>query len=582
MDRRDFFRALAAFFATACTDALSPRASAQRTTRLTSGPWKGVYDTSDPFDASPSHLRDLLNGYIPDPQVGSGAYARNGFCLSNNGTALTTGVGAQYGQGVYQHTMLDGTILNFVVIDGKLLRITSPNVAGGAASITNVSPVGISIQSGDGLAVYMTSMVTNSGSGGTESVLIVNDGVHKPWVGTNLTSTPITGTYIDYDGMGVTWKAFGKPVVWQGALVFVLDSVNSVGRREDISWSEPGEPLTGYQQATFDNNMTLTLPGGAAPGPLFALSATNVALYYFRAQSIGAVAGPIDNLASSNTTDVVAFNIGCTTPRTIQQFGTAIYFVDALARPHRFLPGTAPEPIWKQMRNTVQAFGSNTVYNIAATAISAIEPTYNLYLVMLVDQRTFYVFDAPSGTYMGRWTVADINDGNGGVLIDSIGILEGIDGNQPVLFMLGPAGPTTSTRGFGWFFRARGTGVDVDQWVDGSNYPNVQVTTDRMGEDPETVYKTDRVIALVGNAGACAIAVETSNHAFSALGVSPTSTPAGSPADGTYRAVVGSEQQGRGPAVRVWPQPAVAHLPQWAIHRVTVEAVPSRANPDET
>ena len=40
--------------------------------------------------------------------------------------------------------------------------------------------------------------------GGT---MVVTDGVNRPWVASNLSSTPITGTYIDFDGMGTAWVA---------------------------------------------------------------------------------------------------------------------------------------------------------------------------------------------------------------------------------------------------------------------------------------------------------------------------------------------------------------------------------------
>src|SRR4051812_31306097 len=54
------------------------------------GPWTGVFDAPESFDASPSELRDAINVDIPDPENGSGAYARNGFALANNGAAVPT------------------------------------------------------------------------------------------------------------------------------------------------------------------------------------------------------------------------------------------------------------------------------------------------------------------------------------------------------------------------------------------------------------------------------------------------------------------------------------------------------------
>src|SRR5215471_17855710 len=401
---------------------------------LVSGPWKGVFDTVDPFDlgASDNKLAQAKNCYIPDAQGGSGVYARNGFAPAHGWTPLTTSVlGPLYGQAVYAHHMLDGTVLNFVVVGGKLLRLDSA----GATTATDVTPpLPITMNTGN-TPVYLTSMVANIG-GVTQTVLIVSDGNVRPWVGTNLTSTPITGTYIDYDGAGVEWTAYGQPVVWQGALFCILKSVGGVARREDIGWSEPGDPFTGWQQPASDNNMTLVLAGApvASGGPLTAIVPTNVALYYFRAHSIGAIAGAIDALTTANTLDVISFNIGTTACRTIQQFGTAMFFADNWGRPYMLHPGNPPMPIWKQMRNVVRNWGSNGADQLQYVSSSVIEPTHNLYLVALrvadlvghgmeVPPKTIYAFDALTGNYMGEWTIWERND-DGGIGVSCLGILD--------------------------------------------------------------------------------------------------------------------------------------------------------------
>ena len=551
---------------------------------LKSGPWKGVFDTPDPFDAMDGRLQDLLNGFIPDPTNGSGVSQRNGFAPANNGAALTTAVGAVYGQGVYTHTQLDGSTINFLVMAGKLLRVSAPT-AGAGMTITDVTPAGISINSGVG-PVFLTSAVKNVG-GTTQSVLIVNDGVSRPWIGTNLTSTPITGTYIDYDGLGSAWTAFGKPVVWQGSVFFILNVVNGVSRREDIAWSEPGQPDVGYQQSTFDDNWTLNQH---ATGALYALAATNTSLFYFRANSIGAIVGStIANLTSTATNDAIATNIGCVASQTIQIFGNTIYFCDALGRPYRYTPGQMPEAIWKQMRGPVDA---QTVAppagSLALYSSSVIEPTRNLYIVApwrpnpaagdTHSPQTAYVFDAATGIYQGRWTIHDLGDGNGGIGINTMGLLQGA--NEPTMFVLGEATPGSGTLGFGWLFRIAGVGTDAGQWYDGSLYPNIQVTTDRMGEQENVVYNVDRVTLLTTSAAQCAVAVETSAQAFTSLGLSAFVTPTVSD-DNTYRAVVGIDAQGRGPSVRIWPQPAVQLSAPWVLHRVNVTAVPSQAGADE-
>lgn len=568
---------------------MSPRTAAvKRSPVLASGPWKGVYDTPDPFDSAPDRLRDVLNGYIPDPDAGSGVYARNGFALGNAGAAITSGVpfSDQTNQAIYAHTQLDGSILNFLVVDGHVFRVGSPSES--AMTLTDVTPAGITIQSGGPTPVFITSCVKNVG-GTTQSVLIVNDQNNRPWIGTNLTATPITGAYIDYDGLGSAWTAVGRPVVWQGSVFFVLKTVNGVSRREDISWSEPGQPDVGYQQSTFDNNMTLTQH---ATGPLYALAATNLALYYFRAESIGVIYGSIGSLSSTNTQDAVSMNVGCTCSSTIQQFGTSIFFCDSLMRPYRLTPGSPPDPIWYQMRTETRSWGANAadeMSQIATTleyAKSVIEPTLNLYLVLTHRDDTsaatnhppteLSAFSAVNGRYMGRWTIWD--GGSGGVGVTAMGLLYGPYLNTPVLCVSGEKTVGSGTLGYFWFFKVGGWPTIANQWLDNGIHPNVKVVTDRIGETSDTVWYVDRATFVTGNASPCQVAIGTPNAQNVVEG---TPTPSASQ-DGTYRLVVGCDGiSGRGPSVTVSPTASDTTLDQWSLHRVELTAVPSAAGPEE-
>lgn len=562
---------------------------------LRSGPWKGVYDTPDPFDAGPDRLRNLLNGLIPDAEAGSDAYARNGFAVGNAGVMVAAGAA----RALFTVTLLDGSRQNYAIIAGRLYRFDQAFES--AQTFTDVTPVGITITN-TVFPVYVTPMVSNEG-GTTQVVIIINDHYNTPWVGSNLTATPITGTPINYDGLGSAWLAWGKPAVWQGSVFFVLNSVNGVSRREDIAWSEPGLPLTGYQQATSDNNMTLIQN---TSGPLFCLAATNLALYYFRAESIGVVYGDIGSLKSTNTQDLVDAAVGCIAAGSIQQFGGYFYFLDAFGRPYRFTPGSAPEPLWKQMRGVVNDWGQPG--DLGTYASSAIEPGHGLYVTTIrrPDWRAaagfaatvMYVFNARTGIYQGQWTVYDKNDGLGGVGVMQLGTItksSTSDNAQTCLALLGELQtPNTGTNtGFLWFFRQTGwpdgaIGTDDDQWLDGNStdllnliQPNVQVTTDRLGEDTDVVYNVDRASLLTRNGAACKVTVVTPNTAGTVEG---TPTPAPSD-DTTYRLVCGFDGvQGRGPSVIVAPvfdKTTAATLDQWGVSRVTLTAVPSQAGPEE-
>ena len=575
MQRRDFLATVAlGLVGCRAGDTLMPRAATN--TRLATGPWRGVFDTNDPFDANPAdRLADLLNGYIPDPKNGSGAYARNGFQRAFLDAALHSA--GDRGQNVYRHTMLDGTVLNFLIVGGRLLRVT--NVGSFAMTVTDVTPVGITIRS-DQYKVHVTSMVSNE-SGTAESVLIVNDAQNTPWIASDLTSSPVTGTQIDYDGLGTAWVSYGAPVVWQGAVFFPGINIGGVVRGDDISWSEPGLPNTGYQQSSSDNNLTLVQH---SQGALQALVATNSALYYFRAQSIGVIYGGIGTLVSSNTIDAVSVNVGTLGSLTIQQFGDAIFFCDRRGRPHRFIPGRDPEPIWRQMRGRTDTWTSANFADggvLQNEATSAIDPTRNLYLVRANETNMLYAFDADSGTYMGRWTIFD-DGSNGGIAIDAIGVLHNGLG-IPTLFVIGETSPG-GDKGYGWTQLVNGWAFENNEWMDGrldGQKPNIQVTTDRLGEHEELVYAVDRATIITGNAAACQVTIATPNGSAQLEGApSP-----GASSDGTFRLVVGCDGvQGRGPAVTVAPQftdADQATLDQWSLHRVSLAVAPSLAGPED-
>lgn len=544
--------------------------------QLTSGPWKGVYDTNDPFDANPGdRLRDLVNGYIPDPKGGSSAYARPGFLRTYLDNPLHTA--GDRGQAIYEHTMLDGTVLNFAIIAGRLMRITGPNSAF-SMTLTDVTPVGVAMRS-DNAPIFVTSCVSNAG-GTTESVMIINDCQNRPWIASNLTGSPVTGAYIDYDGLGTGWLCYSAPVVWKGAVFFPNISVGGVYRGDDMSWSEPGRPDIGYQQSTYDNNLTLVQH---SEGALEALCPTNAALYYFRANSIGVVYGELATLATTATFDAVSYNVGTLGPLTIQRFGNAIYFCDRLGRPHRFIPGSAPEPIWKQMRGRMASWSATVADSLRTAATSAIDPLLNLYLVVLPNEpKVLYAFDATTGVYMGRWSIFD-DGSNGGIVIDRIGVLGGFDVGSQVLFVIGENTPG-GAKGYAWAQHVRGWATENNNWMDGrldAIHPNIQVKTDRLSEDLDAMFSVDRVAILTGNAASCKVSVQTASGADTIEG---TPSPATSN-DGTYRLVVGCDGiTGRGPSVTVAPQftdADQATLDQWSLARVAVTATPSLAGPED-
>lgn len=143
-----------------------------RVQALTAGPWLGVRDTTDPGDDAPRYLARLTNGYVPDPEGGSGAYARPGFKLLNSGAALGT-VSGRKGQGIHQHTALDGTEYGFVFCGGKMYSYDPSTEA-----LSDITPANITLSATN--RVFCVSF---------QDEVIVNDGLHKPWRYNPATST---------------------------------------------------------------------------------------------------------------------------------------------------------------------------------------------------------------------------------------------------------------------------------------------------------------------------------------------------------------------------------------------------------
>jgi hypothetical protein len=540
-----------------------------------------VFTTHDPGDDSASLLADAINLYIPDPASGSGAFARPGFSLLNSADQL--GISAsRRGQGVYTHISADGTAYSFVVVGGKLYRVDST-----LTTFTDVTPAGITITSASGSRVFFESFADE---------LIVTDGTNRPWRGTNLASTPITGTYIDFDGAGTAWTAFGRPTVYGGCLFFILGTVDSVGARNDIAWSEPASPTIGYQQTNYDNRWTVAQTSAS---PIFAIVGTNTGLYYFREQSIGRIAGDVGpNLETTHTHDAVSFKTGTTLPGTVQLFGDTIYFCDAIGRPHRFELGGRPEPIWLQMRTIADASAVGFPLVSQQTATAALDPSLDIYLVAiwssasasLASPTEMYAFDAKTGVYMGRWQIG------AGMFIDCLGVLDENNGRGAVVVLGSKA--VSGEAGYAWalnsltapgsilteedgdFLVTEDEGYTLSSegteelWLDNGEVPTIQAKTHRLGFSPDQATVVDRVVVVAGSDAPMSASITTPNTSAEALG---TATP-GASVNESFRGVWGAAQSGRDVAITVAPTTATE---QWSVDVVEITGLAVPVGPEE-
>lgn len=530
------------------------------------GPWKGVRDTQDPFD-DPGYLVDATNVYLPDPAGASGFYVRPGEMMLNNTFSIASGTTC-YGQAVHAHVATDGTVTNLAVIGGIVYRVTGTDYS----TWTDVTPVGPVV---NGTLQKTVKMLSVAGT------LIVSDGVNRPWIATDLGSTPITGTVIQYNAGNDTWAATDM-TEFGGAVFYALDNVAGVSRRFEISWTEPGLPDTGLEQTNFDNNWPVVQQGNE---PLTALCGTNISLFYFRRSSIGRIQGAVGpDLQSTATHDSAAYNIGTLSRDSIQLYGNTIYFIDAVGRPYSIEAfGASPNPIWYQLRGKIDR--TVATVNEAVTALiarSAIEPVRNIYLVGTWTPDVTHqnppgemlAFDAATGTYMGAWTTGF--PGFGGP--DACGTFINDNGARQ-LVILGTA--TINPRSV--FASALRTGDDTQVWVDGDPRNNLNVfwaiETGRVGFDADTVVIADQVTVIMGGGqsdGNASIMIAWDSSGSSS---SLTATANAATSDNMTRYVAEINAQGKSVQISARGFLEAPQGPPTSIQRITVSGRLKRASP---
>lgn len=526
------------------------------------GPWYGVLDTPEPFDDTPQKLQDLVNGYLVDPTTGCGVYARPGFVRSAPNLALTQGQASA----LWTHTSLAGVTYRFAAVNGKLYRLSGTNFA----TQTDVTPVGVTIDTAANPTArfYMRSFA---------DTLIFTDGVHRPWLGTNLGSTPITGTYIDIDSAGTTWTSTAPPVEYTGSLFFIVSTyagAAAVQAGVGIVWCEPNQPSVGYCQTNYADFWNLIQQTGGQIGALAltALAATNNALYYFRRYSIGSVQGvPSLSFSGTATRDLVSQNIGTAAPGSITQFGPNIFFVDVFGRPFMFTEGGGITALWEQMRGQINA-NPGMLANQAATALVAVGcvvPQLNLVALSgwssnptgsatfgPLGVNTLYCFEQDSGTYMGRWQGT-----NTLVTFDALAIMNDPNNTPTFSAFSQDAGLTGGT----WLQALLSAG----QWQEVSQTTSATIPitaqTTRMGYAAATEWTLNVARAIEGGqATPMALTTVGTNGSVSQGPVTPPAS-----ADGTYLAQwapIGTT--GRGFYAELTPTTTTT---QWQLYRTEID-----------
>jgi hypothetical protein len=324
-------------------------------------------DSRDPSAAEARKALELRNGYPQDAAIGGGIVGRPG--CRRMGAALPGRV-----QLVYQHTRLNGQEYTLALAGGLLYQLdwatrTWANIA---------IPAGLTLSAT--ATVYATTFADR---------LILSDGVRAPiaWTGAaweDLTNCP---------------PLFGQPTVHYAKLFGI-----KANERNAIVWSEEQQPNAGYEAGGFNNAWSLVQTDQE---PLYALAATEGALYYFRDRAIGTVLGAVtEDFRGAGVQDSVSRTIGTTSPGSVALVGQAIYFLDADAHPQMLLLGGGVQRgVWEEARETCRQLPRGELIQARAFYY---EPA-NLVLFAVAGYGsaqldTLLAFDAPSGTFAGVWT----------------------------------------------------------------------------------------------------------------------------------------------------------------------------------
>ena len=343
----------------------------------------------DSLDITTGHARkafNLQNVYPQDAEFGGGLAGRPGFVVLNE-TQISGEPAVRHIKSFQQN---DGTRYTVAFADDKMYEV---NWATGV--LTDVTPVGPTIDSSaDIFTVFFADQ------------LIVSDGVNKPWAWDGATATVLTDAPI----------AFGQPVVYFAKLFFI-DSVD----RTMIQWSEENDPETGYTAGVFNNAWNLIQ---VANSPLYALAATEEALYYFRAYGIGAVVGSVTpDFASTGVQEAVSSTIGTRSPASVLVLEREIWFLDAQNRPQIIRAGGGLlEDAWKDARETARVV--SIIPDDQARSHTVLWPWARLVLFCTISQSALnpdriIVYDSRRHEFVGVWngfefsTAALVEDASG-------------------------------------------------------------------------------------------------------------------------------------------------------------------------
>jgi hypothetical protein len=266
------------------------------------GPFLAMHDAVQ-YSATagkPQLARRLVNVYAGVTDDGPVVTGFPGFALM--GSRLGSG-SDRTGQRLYQFTKRNGTEYTIGVCGGRVYTFNwGSNTWTEVLNGTDFTAASITLSTT--AKVYCVTMADGC---------IFSDGTNVPfsWDGTShggltkLTNCP---------------PLYGQPVVYYAKLFGI-----KAAARQTIVWSEEGTPNTGYEAGGYQNAWDLIQTETEG---LYALAATNDALYYWRSDSIGAITGAVTtDFRTTGTREAVSENVGTRSPASVIVIGNRPHFV---------------------------------------------------------------------------------------------------------------------------------------------------------------------------------------------------------------------------------------------------------------
>lgn len=517
------------------------------------GPFIGMRDSLDPTTADPGRAMLLQNVYPLELDKPSAFDGRPGFQQAG---AIGGDTNKRTGQLVYQFTKLDGTEYTVRIVGGQGIQTFNWSTRAWSTVVTVANLTTASVTLSETARCYAVTFA---------DLMVISDGVNTPfaWDGasgagglTKMTNCPVI---------------YGQPTVYYSKLFAIKNA-----ERSTIVWSEENAVNTGYEAGGYNNAWTL---GQTEQEPLYAITGTNEALYYFRARSSGYVAGEVsDNFTTDGTHEGVSQTEGTVSPAAVVYHGNQIYFLDADARPQVVVPGAGVRPIWEDLRQSIALMDPAELVD----AVGVYDPTTRLVLfAMAEDAQTIpsaiLVYNPVLNVPVAVWN---------GFTLNTMGVVKNSSGT-PVLMHLGSDG----------YAYDHGT-ADGTLWDDGLNSGTVAITHavegPHLGADDRQDKHFRRMDWLLrSSTGASGMSVSYRTPRANSTPMSASIGATGSALWGFFNWGVGtwsSATAERHLALSIhgqgrWIRPRIAHsvlTERFGVETVSVEAIPQGDRPGNT